>query len=315
MKFTNSPLVSYTRISPNKGNWDAAKKVYTPERNHKIDTVSIHCVAGQCSVETVCSIFASPKRQASSNYIIGVDGKIGMAVEEKDRSWCTSSASNDNRAITIEVASDSKHPYAVNSAAYSALIDLLVDICERNNIKKLLWKGDKRLIGNIKEQNMTVHRWFANKACPGDYLYNKHREIADRVNARLAANKDKVFTLKFSTNSKFKVGDVVKITGQTYYDGTKVPGWVKKQKWVVSHATSSRVVVNKSKGGKYAINSPFKPSDLTKLAAAPKKRPLTEVAKDVYEGKYGNGAVRISKLKSEGYDPQEVQALVNKLFS
>lgn len=173
---SNSPLVSYTKISPNKSS----------PRNHEIDTISIHCVVGQCGVERLGEIFASTSRDASSNYGVGTDGRIGMYVEEKDRSWCTSSASNDNRAITIEVASDTKHPYAVNAAAYEGLIKLLVDICQRNpGIKRLKWRGDKSLIGQVDKQNMTVHRWFANKACPGDYLYNRHGEIATEVNRRL----------------------------------------------------------------------------------------------------------------------------------
>lgn len=108
-------------------------------------------------------------------------------MEEKDWSWCSSSRSNDNRAVTIEVASDTVHPYKVTDQAYSALIDLLVDICRRNGIKALLWKGDKSLIGQVDKQNMTVHRWFANKACPGDYLYNLHGQIAAHVNERLGA--------------------------------------------------------------------------------------------------------------------------------
>lgn len=174
----NSPLVSYTKISPNK----------TSPRNHVIDTITIHCVEGQCSVETLGNIFAPLSKAASSNYGIGPDGRIGMYVEEKDRSWCSSNSANDNRAITIEVASDTYHPYAVKDAAYNALIDLLVDICKRNNIKKLLWKGDKSLIGCVDKQNMTVHRWFANKSCPGDYLYNRHGQIAAEVNKRLGVS-------------------------------------------------------------------------------------------------------------------------------
>ena len=177
MAYTNSKLVNYTRISPNR----------SVNRNHKIDTVSIHCVVGQCSVETLGSIFASTSKEASSNYGIGYDGRIGMYVEEKDRSWCTSSASNDNRAITIEVASDTYHPYKVNDAAYKSLIKLLVDICKRNGIKELKWKADKSLIGQVDKQNMTVHRWFANKSCPGDYLYNLHGQIAKEVNAQLGS--------------------------------------------------------------------------------------------------------------------------------
>ena len=175
MGYTNSPLVNYTKLSPN----------HSGQRNHAIDTITIHCVVGQCSVETIGNVFAPVSRQASSNYGVGVDGRIGMYCEEKNRSWCTSSSSNDNRAITIEVASDTTNPYAVNNKAYAALINLVTDICKRNGINQLMWKGDKSLIGQVDKQNMTVHRWFANKSCPGDYLYNRHGEIAAEVNKRL----------------------------------------------------------------------------------------------------------------------------------
>ena len=178
MAYTNSKLVNYTRISPNR----------SVNRNHKIDTISIHCVVGQCSVETLGSIFASASKEASSNYGIGYDGRIGMYLEEKDRSWCTSSASNDNRAITIEVASDTFEPYKVNDAAYKSLIKLLVDICKRNGIKKLVWSTNKsERMNHLNGCNMTVHRDYANKSCPGDYLYNLHGQIAKEVNAQLGS--------------------------------------------------------------------------------------------------------------------------------
>lgn len=178
MAYTNSPLAAYTRISPNK----------TVNRNHAIDTITIHCVVGQCSVEALGDIFAPASKGASCNYGIDPDGRIGLYVEEKDRSWCSSNEANDQRAVTIEVASDTTHPYAVTAKAYAALVDLCTDICRRNGIKKLLWKGDRSLIGQVSKQNMTVHRWFANKACPGDYLYNRHGAIADEVNKRLGAS-------------------------------------------------------------------------------------------------------------------------------
>lgn len=177
---SNSSLVSYTKISPNKSS----------PRNHSIDRISIHCVVGQCSVETLGNVFAPTSRQASSNYGIGLDGKIGMYVEEKDRSWCTSSSSNDNRAVTIEVASDTYDPYKVTDAAYASLLDLVTDICKRNGKTKIIWFGDKEKTLSYtpkpNEMVMTVHRWFANKSCPGDYLYNKHPEIAAEVNRRLS---------------------------------------------------------------------------------------------------------------------------------
>ena len=113
-----------------------------------------------------------------------------MYVEEKDRSWCSSNAPNDHRAITIEVASDTAPPYAITVEAYNGLIKLLADICKRNNIKQLKWKADKSLIGKTSEQNMTVHKWFTNTSCPGEYLYNLHGKIADDVNKKLGIQTD-----------------------------------------------------------------------------------------------------------------------------
>ncbi len=175
MAFTNSPLVNVTVLSPN----------HSGQRNHKIDTITIHCVVGQFTAKGIGELFLPKSAQASANYGVGCDGTIGLFVEEKNRSWCSSSASNDHRAITIEVASDKTEPYAITDKAYTALIDLVTDICKRNGIKELKWKGDKSLIGQVSKQNMTVHRWFANKSCPGTYLYDRHPAIAAEVNERL----------------------------------------------------------------------------------------------------------------------------------
>lgn len=176
---SNSSLVTYTRISPNK----------TVGRKFAIDRISPHCVVGQCSVETLGNVFAPSSRQASSNYGIGHDGRVGMYVEEKDRSWCTSSSDNDNRAVTIECASDSTHPYAFKDVVYNKLIDLCVDICKRNGKTKLLWLGDKNKTLSYKpasdEMVLTVHRWFANKSCPGDWMYSRMGDLAEKVTARL----------------------------------------------------------------------------------------------------------------------------------
>ena len=177
---SNSSLVSYTQISPNKSS----------PRKYDITRITIHCVVGQVTVQSLGGIFAPSSKQASSNYGIGKDGKVGMYVEEKDRSWCSSNADNDNRAVTIEVASDTYAPYKVTSAAYATLLDLVTDICRRNGKTKILWFGDKAKTlayqPKAGEMVMTVHRWFANKSCPGDYLYNLNDEIAAEVNKRLA---------------------------------------------------------------------------------------------------------------------------------
>lgn len=173
----NSPLVKYTKLSPN----------HSGKRTHAIDTITIHCVVGHCSLQTLGDIFFPSSRGASSNYGIDDNGDVGMYCEEGNRSWCTSSSANDQRAVTIEVASDTTAPYKVTDKALAGLIVLCADICKRNNIKKLLWKGDKNLLGQVDKQNMSVHRWLANKSCPGDYLYGKHGYIADEVNKRIGA--------------------------------------------------------------------------------------------------------------------------------
>ncbi len=172
---SNSPLVSYTKISPFKSS----------PRNHVIDTITIHCYVGQASVEDAGGWFGSPKAQCSCNYMIGADGRTALIVDEGDRSWCSSSRENDNRAVTIECACDKKHPYAVNEKVWASLILLCADICRRNGIRALRWKGDRSLIGKTEQQNMTVHRWFKAKDCPGEYLYSRHGQIAAEVNRLL----------------------------------------------------------------------------------------------------------------------------------
>ena len=173
---SNSPLATYTRITKNK----------TSPRNHAIDTITIHCIVGQWTAKQGCDYFTTTDRQCSANYVVGKDGSIGLSVNEKDRSWCSSNGTNDNRAITIEVASDTTHPYAVTAKAYAALLDLVTDICKRNGIKKLVWSTNKNdRVNHRNGCNMTVHRDFANKACPGEYLYSRHGEIAAEVNRRL----------------------------------------------------------------------------------------------------------------------------------
>lgn len=311
---SNSPLVNYMQISPNR---------YSP-RNHKIDTITIHCVVGQCSVETLGGIFAPVSRQASSNYGIGPDGRIGMYVEEKDASWCSSSYENDNRAITIEVASDTTHPYAVTDKAYNALIELVTDICKRNGIKKLLWKGDKSLIGQTDKQNMTVHRWFENKACPGDYLYNLHGDIANKVNAKLGVNepaeKNKVtyyvqigaYSIKANAENKLKL---VKAKGFSDAFITKVGNIYKVQTGAFNIKTNADTQLDKVKkaGFKDAFVTTIGGGAVVTQTTSAKKS-VEEVAKEVIAGKWGVGAERKTALEKAGYNYSAVQAEVNKLL-
>lgn len=182
MAYTNSKLVSYTKLSPN----------HSGQRTHSIDRITPHCVVGQLSCESICGCFTSPSRQASCNYGIGKDGRISLCVEEKNRSWCSSSNANDQRAVTIECASDMSEPYAMNSAVYNSLVKLCVDICKRNGKKKLLWFADKNKTLNYApksdEMVLSVHRWFANKSCPGNWLYSRLGELATKVTTELSGS-------------------------------------------------------------------------------------------------------------------------------
>lgn len=179
---SNSSLVSYTKLSPN----------HSGKRTHDIDRITPHCAVGQCSVETLGDIFMPVSKQASCNYGIGVDGRILLCVKEENRSWCSSSNANDQRAVTIECASDTSRPYAMNNSVYQSLINLCVDICKRNGKTKLLWFGDKTKTLNYSpksnEMILTVHRWFANKECPGDWLYSRLDDLATQVTAKLGGS-------------------------------------------------------------------------------------------------------------------------------
>lgn len=202
MAYTNSPLVVYTKLSPN----------HSGQRTHSIDRITPHCVVGQLSAESICGCFISPDRQASCNYGIGSDGRVSLCVEEKNRSWCTSSRENDQRAITIECASDSKHPYAFRDAVYTSLINLCIDICKRNGKKMLLWLGDKEktlnYIPKSDEMVLTVHRWYANKSCPGDWMYARMGDLASKVTAALNADTKPTDTTPIETENNTPAVDV-----------------------------------------------------------------------------------------------------------
>ena len=182
MAYTNSKMVVCTKLSPN----------HSGQRTHSIDRISPHCVVGQVTAESLGNIFAKSSYKASSNYGIDKDGRVGLYVEEKNRSWCTSSNANDQRAVTIECASDTASPYRMNDAVYKTLIKLCTDICRRNGKKKLLWFGDKNKSLNYSprsdEMVITVHRWFANKSCPGDWLYSRLGDLAKKVTAELSGD-------------------------------------------------------------------------------------------------------------------------------
>lgn len=273
-----SPLAKYTAFSPNCNS----------PRNHEIDTITIHCMVGHMTASACADMFTNPAAEASSNYCVGDEpGDIACSVPEGDRSWCTSSPANDNRAITIEVASDRTDPYAITDGAMTNLINLLVDICKRNNIKELKWKADPSLIGQVDKQNMTAHRWFSGKACPGDYIFNREGEIAAKVNAQLGVKDTPKPAAQPGILYKVQLGAFgVKENAQKLQEELKAKGY---DTIIVEVANNAAPTV-------------------------PNKKSINEIAREVIDGKWGNGEARKNSLVAAGYDYDAVQKEVNSLL-
>lgn len=282
-------MVSYTRLSPN----------HSGQRTHSIDRITPHCVVGQLSAESICGCFTSPSRQASCNYGIGTDGKVSLCVEEKNRSWCSSSNANDQRAVTIECASDKTEPYAMNSKVYDSLIKLCTDICRRNGKKRLLWLGDRNKTLNYTpksdEMVLTAHRWFANKSCPGGWLYARLGDLAAKVTATLGSPSEP----KPAPNKK------------QLYRVRKTWADSKSQKGAFSVLANAKKCVDSNKG--YSVfdenGKKVYPAD-----APGTKKSIDSIAREVIRGDWGNGDERKKKLTAAGYDYSAVQKKVNELL-
>lgn len=313
MAYTNSKLISYTKLSPN----------HSGTRTHSIDRITPHCVVGQLSAESICGCFTSPSRQASCNYGIGTDGRISLCVEEKNRSWCSSSNANDQRAVTIECASDMKEPYAMNSKVYESLIKLCTDICKRNGKKKLLWLGDKNKTLNYApksdEMVITVHRWFANKSCPGNWLYERLGDLAAKVTANLNetaptyTKKDTLYrvqvgaySVKSNADSQLKK---VKAAGFDTYI-VKVGGLYKIQVGAYSKKSNAETMQKKLKEKGFDAFITIKSGS---AVAETSKKSIDTIAREVLRGDWGNGAERKKRLTAAGYDYAAVQKRVNEL--
>lgn len=238
---SNSSLVNYTLLSPH----------CSKPRKNAIKKITIHHMAGNLSVETCGNVF-NGSREASSNYGIGSDGRVGLYVEECNRAWTSSSPENDNQAVTIEVANDEVGgQWHVSDNAYNKLIELCVDICLRNNIDKLVYTGDTN-------GNLTRHNMFKNTNCPGPYLQRKFPEIANSVNAKLAEARRTVAEVKPTppqVNTGVTVGSQVKFKANAVqYNGASIPSAYKSKEYTVSSINGDRAVLNIGSTVMYAVH-------------------------------------------------------------
>lgn len=310
MAYTNSSMVAYTKLSPN----------HSGQRTHSIDRISPHCVVGQCTAEGLGDWFAKSSTRASSNYGIDKNGRVGMYVEEKNRSWCTSSNANDQRAITIECASDTTEPYAMNRKVYETLIKLCTDICKRNGKKKLVWidNKDKALKYKPKPDEMliTVHRWFANKSCPGNWLYSRLDDLAEKVTSNLSGDeKPTPNTVNAFPVTPFLVRVV--INNLNYRSLPSMSGKVRGQTGI---GTFTIVEVKngwgrlKSGAGWIWLENPSYCTIGKSMENTSSTKTVDEVAREVIRGDWGNGADRKAKLTAAGYDYAKIQNGVNELL-
>lgn len=306
---SNSKLVSYTKISPNSTN----------PRNHKIDKITIHHMAGNLSVETCGNVFQPTSRQASSNYGVGTDGRVALYVDEANRAWTSSNRANDMRAVTIEVANDGGAPdWHVSDKALEATIALCVDICQRNGIAALNFTGDA-------SGNLTMHKWFAATGCPGPYLESKFPYIAQEVNRRLNGAQPEpeeeekepasptlyrvqVGAYKVKANAGKQLEKVKAAGFDTYM--VQVDGLYKIQTGAYSKKANAEAQLAKVKAAGFAA---FITTKSGTAVATTEKKSNTEVAKEVIAGKWGNGAERKQRLTAAGYDYEAVQKIVNEM--
>lgn len=296
MNYSNSGLVAYTKISPNHNN-GRVHSTYNP--SGAIDRITIHHMAGNLSIETCANVF-SGSRQASSNYGVGSDGRVGLYVEEKDRAWTSGSPANDYRAVTIEVANDQiGGQWHVSDKALETTINLCVDICKRNGIKKLNYTGDT-------SGNLTMHCWFQATACPGPYLKSKFAYISEQVNTRLgqadsSTSSDTIYTVvrgdtlsgiaaKYGTNYKTLAA----------YNGITDPN-------VIYVGQKIKIPGN--------LQKITKPAPAPKPTPEPEKKSLDVIAKEVIRGNWGNGSDRRNRLEAAGYNYSEVQSRVDAILS
>lgn len=251
---SNSSLIQYTRISPNK-----TPNRYMYGKQHSISKITIHHMAGVMTLEGFGNIVANPAREMSSNYAIGNDGRIGLFCDEKDRSWCSSSPANDLVSVTIEVSNSSVGgDWPIGTKAYNSLIKLCVDICKRNGIKKLYFDG-------TPNGSLTFHYYFCQTLCPGPWMKNHAQDLCNKVNTQLNGSSVQPQPSQPTTpTTNFKVGDLVKINaGARYYGGGAIPQWVVNEKWYISSISGDRAVLGLNEAKNRNIQSPIHTKDIT----------------------------------------------------
>lgn len=269
---------------------------HSGRRTKKLAIITPHIIVGMATMSSLGNMFSKTSRGASCNYGVCVDGIVGI-VDENNRSWCSSSEWNDQQAITIEVASTTTDPFVVTNDCFNMLVDLCVDICRRNGFKRMINSSslaDLKNKLNTKSDDTVIlskHNFYANKSCPGRYLGSKFDELAQLVTMRLGNIKED------NTN---KGGNIVyKVQVGSFSSKANADAMVQRLKRAGFDAIIKTETVGVSQAPKPTVTP---------------KKSIQEIAREVINGKWGNGDVRKQRLASAGYNYAEVQKEVNKLL-
>lgn len=306
---SNSPLVVHKKISAFKS---------TP-RSKTITKITPHHVAGNLTIESIGQVFQTPGRNASSNYGIGSDGRVGMYVEEKDRSWCSSSAANDNAALTIEVANNSGSPnWTVSPSAWEALVKLCVDMCQRNPGIKQKDGRPGIYCDDTPNASLTFHRYFSATGCAQPYIWNRRQQLCEEVNKRLGApiNKPSEVLYRVQTgafgnkaNADAMLAKVKAAGFDTYM--VKVDNLYKIQVGAYSKKPNADAVAAKLKAAGFET---YITTESGTAVSSSSKKSVDEIAREVIQGLWGNGQDRKNRLAKAGYDYSAVQKRVAELL-
>lgn len=176
--------------------------------NGRITKITVHHMAGILSAERCGQIFQNPNRNGSSHYGIGLNGEIGVYVEEENTAWTDSNWDSNIHSVTIENSNNvNGGNWSVSDATFDSLVKLCADIAKRNGLGRL-----------VAGQNLTWHSMYAATTCPGDYLRSRMNELAEKANA--INDQPTPAPTPTPTPSSFNVGDKVTLKSWVDYNGT-----------------------------------------------------------------------------------------------
>ena len=322
-----SALTNAVIMSPN----------HSGSRYNSISKITIHHMAGNLSIETCGNVFLNPNRQASSNYGIDSDGRIACYVDEENHPWTSANWENDDRAITIEVAnSETGGDWPISQEAYASLIRLCADICNRYGIYPYY--------DGTPSATLTEHCMFVATNCPGPTIHamQVNHVIENDIRAAMAGaavsapqatqpvGGDVEDLARRAIAGEFGNGDARRAALGSMYEAVQarineIYGGIQTTPTYSLDDVASRVIAGEFGNGVDRINAlasagydnvavQQRVNEIIQGAPSSTQGDMSAIAEAVYRGDYGNGQDRINALRAAGYDPDEVQREVDRIY-